>query len=337
MSPPALSSKGNAMRTIESRHATANEVSLKSENPRRILTLLLCLPGLAAADPAQEMQGRHPEGAVRLRRQRFHAGPPRACPALRGSRRRSSKSCTSTATARSARQRVTVANPFGDLGNVAQPPSGAPGLYSINEDCSGTVQFLDANNVTYKIFVDPPQGHTIWMIQTNPANNVFQGNRQARLVTRSRTNVPLRVGQQLRLSLPRDVNCSLALRRPARATPRARRAFPWDASAAVVTRAIGGIAESVAMAPSFLATPKDAIDSVPRKGVSGRDFRDSSAIDGNEPGCLRCFLGHTPRRQRAAVYGNRHQHDRAALNGTAAMRDPREAGPAWFSVRSRLA
>ena len=53
------------------------------------------------------------------------------------------------------------------------------------------------------------------------------------------------------------------------------------------------------MAPSFLATPKDAIDSVPRKGVSGRDFRDSSAINGNEPGCLRCFLGHTPRRQQA--------------------------------------
>jgi len=38
------------------------------------------------------------------------------------------------------------------------------------------VQFLDANNVTYKIFVDPLQDHTIWMIQTNPANNVFQGS-----------------------------------------------------------------------------------------------------------------------------------------------------------------
>jgi hypothetical protein len=71
---------------------------------------------------------------------------------------------------------VTIANPFGDIGNLAQPPSGAPGLYSINEDCSGTVQFLDANNVTYKIFVDPPQGNTIWMIQINPANNVFQGS-----------------------------------------------------------------------------------------------------------------------------------------------------------------
>ena len=74
---------------------------------------------------------------------------------------------------------------------------------------------------------------------------------------------------------------------------------PLGCVAAVVTRAIGGTAESVAIEPSFLATPKDAIDSVPRKGVSGRDFRDSSAISGNEPGCLRCFLGHTPRRQQA--------------------------------------
>jgi hypothetical protein len=71
---------------------------------------------------------------------------------------------------------VTVANPFGDTGNILQPPSGAPGLYSINDDCSGTVQFLDAAGVTFKVFVEPPRGDTIWMIQTNPANNVFQGS-----------------------------------------------------------------------------------------------------------------------------------------------------------------
>jgi hypothetical protein len=72
---------------------------------------------------------------------------------------------------------VTVANSFGDLGTILQPPSGgAAGSYSINDDCSGTVQFLDANNVTFKIYVDPPQGDTLWMIQTNPANNVFQGS-----------------------------------------------------------------------------------------------------------------------------------------------------------------
>ncbi len=71
---------------------------------------------------------------------------------------------------------VTVANPFGDLGNIVQPPSGAPGIYTINEDCSGTVQFLDASSVTFKIYVDPPRGDTIWLIQINPTNNVFQGS-----------------------------------------------------------------------------------------------------------------------------------------------------------------
>jgi hypothetical protein len=71
---------------------------------------------------------------------------------------------------------VTVANPFGDFGNILQPPAGAPGVYAISDDCSGTVQFLDAANVTFKIYVDPLRGDTIEMIQTNPANNVFRGN-----------------------------------------------------------------------------------------------------------------------------------------------------------------
>lgn len=51
-----------------------------------------------------------------------------------------------------------------------------PGSYSINEDCSGGVQFIDAGNVMFKIYVEPQRGDTIWMIQTNPANNVFQGS-----------------------------------------------------------------------------------------------------------------------------------------------------------------
>ena len=70
---------------------------------------------------------------------------------------------------------LTIANPFGDTGAVLQPPAGAPGVYTVNADCTGTVQFLDANNVTYEIYVDAPRGETIRMIQTNPVNNVFQG------------------------------------------------------------------------------------------------------------------------------------------------------------------
>jgi len=70
---------------------------------------------------------------------------------------------------------VTAENPFGDTGAILQPGAGASGSYSINDDSIGTVHFFDANNVTFKIYVDPPRGDTIWMIQINPANNVFQG------------------------------------------------------------------------------------------------------------------------------------------------------------------
>jgi hypothetical protein len=70
---------------------------------------------------------------------------------------------------------VTLANPFGDTGAILQPPAGAPGIYTVNADCTGTVQFLDANNVAYRIYVDPPRGETIRMIQTHPADNVLQG------------------------------------------------------------------------------------------------------------------------------------------------------------------
>jgi hypothetical protein len=70
---------------------------------------------------------------------------------------------------------VTLANPFGDLGQILQPPSGAPGAYIVNEDCTGRIHFFDANGVMFNIYVEPPRGDTIQMIQTNPANNVFQG------------------------------------------------------------------------------------------------------------------------------------------------------------------
>jgi hypothetical protein len=70
---------------------------------------------------------------------------------------------------------VTIANPFGDTGAVVHPPAGAPGVYTVNDDCTGTVQFSDPNNVTYNIYVDAPRGESIRMIQVNPINNVFEG------------------------------------------------------------------------------------------------------------------------------------------------------------------
>lgn len=71
---------------------------------------------------------------------------------------------------------VTLANPFGDTGNVLQlPAGGAPGAYVVNEDCTGKIHFFDAVGVMYTIYVEPPRGDTIWMIQTSPPNNVSQG------------------------------------------------------------------------------------------------------------------------------------------------------------------
>jgi hypothetical protein len=71
---------------------------------------------------------------------------------------------------------VTVANPFGDSGAIMDPPAGgAPGLYTLNEDCTGKVQFLDAAGTAFKIVVDPAGDDAIWMLQIHPANNVMQG------------------------------------------------------------------------------------------------------------------------------------------------------------------
>lgn len=140
------------------------------------LSLILCLPGLAAADPTSRckediLRGQYVFTATGFTRAPNSApGTPWVPKAIIEVLHFNGDGTLTTPS-------VTVANPFGDVGNILQPPSGgAPGSYSINDDCSGTVQFLDANNVTFKIYVDPPQGDTLWMIQTNPANNVFQGS-----------------------------------------------------------------------------------------------------------------------------------------------------------------
>ena len=120
------------------------------------------------------MQSADIEGTVRLRGQRLHAGAEQWLGYALGPKAileiiHFNGDGTLTTPA------LTVANPFGDTGNVLQPPSGAPGVYSVNDDCSGSVQFLDAANVTFRMQIDPVLGDTVWMMQTNPANNVFQG------------------------------------------------------------------------------------------------------------------------------------------------------------------
>jgi len=140
------------------------------------LSLILCLSGLAAADPTKKCKDDILKGEYVFTASGFtrapNSGPgtPWVPKAILEVLHFNGDGTLSTPA-------VTAANPFGDLGQILQPPAGgAAGSYSINDDCTGTVQFSDANSVAFKIYVDPPKGDTIWMIQTNPVNNVFQGS-----------------------------------------------------------------------------------------------------------------------------------------------------------------
>jgi hypothetical protein len=147
------------------------------------LSLILCLPGLVAADPTNRCRDDILKGRYLFTASGFTRAPGSA-PGTPWVPKAIIEVIQFNGDGTLTTPALTAANPFGDLGNILQPPSGAPGVYSINDDCSGTVQFLDASNVTFKIYVEPPQGNTkghtkgntIWMIQINPDNNVFQGS-----------------------------------------------------------------------------------------------------------------------------------------------------------------
>jgi len=69
---------------------------------------------------------------------------------------------------------VTVANPAGNTGFVIDRV-GAPGVYSVNDDCTGSMSFGDG--VVHKIFA-APRGDEFWLIQLaglGGSLNVFQG------------------------------------------------------------------------------------------------------------------------------------------------------------------
>ena len=53
--------------------------------------------------------------------------------------------------------------------------SGAPGSYTVDPDCTGTLTF--SNGIRFDIFVDHRGGKQLWMIQTGPAAvpAVFEG------------------------------------------------------------------------------------------------------------------------------------------------------------------
>ncbi len=167
------------METIQSPRTAANEGAFKSrKSVAAVLALILCIPGLAAADPAKKCQENILKGRYVFTASGF-TRPPTSAPGTPWVPKAIVEVLDFNGDGTLTTPVVAVANPFGDSGMVPQPPGGAPGapgVYAINDNCSGTVEFLDANHVTYTIFVDPPEGHTLWMIQINPSNNVFQGS-----------------------------------------------------------------------------------------------------------------------------------------------------------------
>jgi len=58
-------------------------------------------------------------------------------------------------------------------GTIVQPPQGAPGVYTVDADCTGTLTFADAAGVKFDLHIKP-NGNRINMLQTNP-NTVMQG------------------------------------------------------------------------------------------------------------------------------------------------------------------
>jgi hypothetical protein len=56
-------------------------------------------------------------------------------------------------------------------GNIIRPPQGNPGVYAVDADCTGTLNFDDV--VTFDLQVKPTGGF-VNMLQTNP-NTVMQG------------------------------------------------------------------------------------------------------------------------------------------------------------------
>lgn len=139
------------------------------------LALLLGVPGFAAADPTSRCSNDILVGHYVFTASGF-TRPPNSTPGTPWVPKAIVEVLHFNGDGTLSTPALTVANPGGDLGAILQPPSGAPGTYAINEDCTGTIQFQDAAGVAFKIFVDPPQGDTIWMIQINPSQNVFQGS-----------------------------------------------------------------------------------------------------------------------------------------------------------------
>jgi hypothetical protein len=61
-------------------------------------------------------------------------------------------------------------------GTIVQPPQGAPGIYTVDADCTGTLTFSDAAGTKFDLQIKP-NGNGMNLLQTNP-NTVMQGTAQ---------------------------------------------------------------------------------------------------------------------------------------------------------------
>lgn len=58
-------------------------------------------------------------------------------------------------------------------GTILQPPQGAPGIYTVDADCTGTLTFADAAGNKFDLQIKP-RGNEINLLQTN-SGTVMQG------------------------------------------------------------------------------------------------------------------------------------------------------------------
>ena len=142
-----------------------------------ILPLLLCIPALAAGDPPKKCRNENLRGQYVFAATGFQR-PPNSPPGTPWYPKAILEVMQFSGDGLVTTPVLAIANPPIaplDSGIVISPPTGgAPGKYFIDDDCSGTVEFFDAGNVTFKVFVDRPRGN-LWMIQVRPDNNAIQG------------------------------------------------------------------------------------------------------------------------------------------------------------------
>ena len=138
------------------------------------LPLILCVPGLAAADTTTVCNDAIVKGRYTFTASGF-TRPPGSPPGTPWVPKAIIEVIHFNGDGTLTVPSVTVANPFGDTGAIVQPPPGA-GTYAVNDDCSGFIQFHDPASTAFRIQVDTPRGLNFWLIQINPTNNVFQGS-----------------------------------------------------------------------------------------------------------------------------------------------------------------